>query len=160
MKSVHIVGRKNHGKTTLVTALIEELVGRGLQVGAIKHSSHHHELDRPGSDSFQLRRAGASPSTIMAGNLMAVFVPVSDGSDFYRDLEALYAGCDIVLVEGHVDRPALKVEVWRAVIGGPCLAAQRDDIAAVVSDDPAQAPVPVWPRADVARVADGILGLI
>ncbi len=161
MKRVHVLGRKNHGKTTLVSELVRELVGRGLKVGTIKHTSHPHELDRPGSDSFVLRQAGASPSTIVAGELMAIFVPLDGASDYTRDLEEAYAGCDLVLVEGDRNRPGgVKIETWRAAVGGPCLAAEHDDVVAVVSDDDPEVAVPVWPRGDVAGLAERILALV
>ena len=47
--AVAVVGRHNSGKTTLVVALIEELVARGHDVGSVKH--HHREnfeIDIPG----------------------------------------------------------------------------------------------------------------
>lgn len=51
MKLIHIVGRQNHGKTTLIVELLEEFARQAIVVGTIKHSSHAHELDRPGKDS-------------------------------------------------------------------------------------------------------------
>ena len=44
MRRLHIIGRKNHGKTQLVVELVEELTVRGLRVATIKHTHHHHEL--------------------------------------------------------------------------------------------------------------------
>ena len=55
---IHVVGRRNHGKTTLLVELVEELCRRGLRVGTLKHSSHTHELDTPGKDSHRHRLAG------------------------------------------------------------------------------------------------------
>ena len=60
MKRVHVIGGKNHGKTTLIMDLIRELTARGLQVGTIKHTHHKHELDIPGKDSYRHRESGAS----------------------------------------------------------------------------------------------------
>lgn len=161
MKRVHILGRKNHGKTTLLSELVREMVARGLKVGTIKHTSHAHELDKPGSDSCVLRQAGASPSTIVAGGLMAVFVPLGEGSDYTRDLAEAYAGCDLVLVEGDRNRPGgVKIETWRAAVGGPCLAAEHGDVVAVVSDDEPEVALPVWPRGDVAGIVERILALL
>ena len=36
VKRIHIIGRKNNGKTTLVTDLVQALGKRGLRVGTIK----------------------------------------------------------------------------------------------------------------------------
>ncbi len=159
MNTLHIVGRKNHGKTALMLDLLAELTGRGLRVGAIKHTSHLHDLDAPGSDSYRHRRAGAAPAAIVTGGLVGVFFPREPAADFYRQLEPLYAGCDLVLVEGHLDHAAPKIEVWRSSLGTPPLAGQRPDILAVVTDDPLALPVPVWPRRDVPGLADRVASL-
>ncbi len=72
---LHIIGRKNAGKTTLVVELIERLTGRGLVVGSIKHTHHRHELDVPGKDSYRHREAGAAPVAIVSPGMTAVFRP-------------------------------------------------------------------------------------
>ncbi len=159
---VHVIGQKNHGKTTLVVELIEELGRRGLCVGSIKHCGHRHELDRPGSDSYRHRRAGAAPAAVLTPDQIAVHLPRQDGD---RALfEALFRGCDLVLVEGDRERAitpgsGFKIEVWRAVVGGRPLAAERDDVAAVVTSDPLPGQ-PTWPRGDVSAVADRLLELV
>jgi hypothetical protein len=71
-------------------------------------------------------------------------------------LEPLFAACHIVLVEGNIDAAGRKIEVWRAAAGGACLAAERGDIVAVVSDDRPLVSVPVWPRRDIAGLAEWI----
>lgn len=157
MNRIHIVGRKNHGKTTLVVALIEELTRRGVVAGSIKHSSHHHVLDTPGKDSFRHRAAGADPAAVITRDTVAVFSARPVTGDSYAALEPLFAGCEVVLVEGDVDASARKVEVWREAVGGEPLAALRGDIIAVVSDGQPAVAVPVWPRSDVAALADHLL---
>ena len=158
MKTIHIVGRRNHGKTTLLVELVAELSRRGVRVGTIKHSSHTHELDTPGKDSFRHRQAGATPAAIVTKDLIGVFLPRQD-ADFYGPLGRMFTGCDLVLVEGHLDGPGVKIEVWRQAVGQPPLAAERDDITAVVSDDPLALAVPVWPRNDLTEVVDHLLAL-
>lgn len=161
MNRIHIVGRKNHGKTTLMVELIRELTARGVRVGSIKHSSHVHELDTPGKDSYRQREAGAAPAAVVTDRLLGIFLPVSDESPEtrYDRLAPMFARCQIVLVEGDFQSPATKVEVWRQAVGTPCLAQEQGGIAAVVTDDPIQLDLPVWPRKDIRRVADEILRL-
>ena len=159
MKPIHIVGRRNHGKTTLLVELVEELTRRGVRAGTIKHSSHSHELDTPGKDSFRHRQAGASPVAIVSKDLIGVYLPRAADTDFYDCLAGMFAGCDLVLVEGHLEGPGVKIEVWRQAVGGSPLAAERDDVVAVVSDDPISLDVPVWSRKDLAGLADQVLAL-
>jgi molybdopterin-guanine dinucleotide biosynthesis protein B len=158
MKRIHIVGRKNHGKTTLVVELVQEFCRRGVHVGTIKHSRHLHELDTPGKDSHRHRAAGSQPAAIITGDSVGVFLS-RDGRDEYERLEPLFADCQLVLVEGDIEAGGVKVEVWRAEKGPSCIAAERADISAVISDDRPHVTVPVWPRNDVALLADRILQL-
>ena len=159
MRRIHIVGRRNHGKTTLVVDLLAEFCRRGTRVGSIKHSAHRHELDPPGKDSYCHREAGANPAGIISRNLMAVFVPRSSDEDCYARLAPMFAGCELVLVEGDIETTGTKIEVWRAAMGTVCLASEHDDIRAVVSDDRPEVAVPVWPRADVGALAERLLAL-
>ncbi len=90
---------------------------------------------------------------------MAVFVPRSPGEDCYARLEPMFADCQLVFVEGDIEATGVKIEVWRAAMGTACLAGERSDIKAVVSDDQPQVNVPARPRADVASLADRLLAL-
>ena len=159
MKRIHIVGRKKHGKTTLIVDLVGQLRARQVRVGTIKHTAHAHELDTPGKDSYRQRLAGAAPAAIVTPDLVGLYVHRRADADCYQHLAPMFSACDLVLVEGHLDCPGVKVEVWRQDAGGPCLALERDDIAAVVTDDSVAVDVPLWPRSDVAALAGHILAL-
>jgi molybdopterin-guanine dinucleotide biosynthesis protein B len=139
MKRLHIVGGKNHGKTTLVVDLVRALVARGVCVGTIKHTHHRHELDVPGKDSFRHREAGASAVGILSPALSAMFIPTDvagDASgDRYSAFAPLFAHCEFVLVEGDSQSTAPKIEVWRAAAGTPPLVQTDGSILAVVTDD-------------------------
>ena len=159
MNRIHIVGRKGHGKTNLIVDLVEEFARSGIRVGTVKHSGHSHELDTPGKDSHRHRAAGANPVAVVTENLIAMYRLHEPGEEFYELLAPLFSDCRLVLVEGHVDAPDRKIEVWRAEVGGPCLAAARDDIAAVVTDDTIKIPVPAWPRRQITELARHVITL-
>ncbi len=57
--ALSIVGWSGSGKTRLLIALIHELRARGVQVAAVKHSSHAHPLHPEGTDSRAFSEAGA-----------------------------------------------------------------------------------------------------
>lgn len=160
MKILHVVGRQDNGKTTLICELVTELSRRGYRVGTIKHSAHEHEFDRPGKDSYRHRQAGAVPAGVVAANQLAVYLPRAPEEDPVVSLAPIFARCDLVLVEGFVERDGPKIEVWRREIGKPLLAGERSGIVAVVSDDLPEAPVPVWPRSDVPGLATRVLGVV
>lgn len=162
MRRIHLIGRKNSGKTTLLVQLIEHLTGRGVRVGAVKHTHHHHELDVPGKDSHRHREAGAAVVAILAPRMTAVFRPHAEeqaSAARFTAVEAAFADCDVVLVEGWSTAEAPKIEVWRAAVGAPPLAEEVASVRAVVTDDALHTKLPVWPRSDLARIAAEVLAL-
>ena len=160
MKRLHIVGGKNHGKTTLIVDLVQELSRRGWTVGTIKHTHHHHELDVPGKDSYRHRLAGASAVGILSPAMTAVFLPVDDdvsgGNDRYSHFAPLFQRCRLVLVEGDSQTTAPKIEVWRSELGTPPLATRDRSILVLVTDDASPASAIVLPRSNVSGLADWI----
>ena len=154
---VHIVGRKNHGKTTRVADLVAEFCRRDVRVGTIKHSCHQHDLDTPGKDSYLHRHAGANPAAIVTADAFGVFLRREPDTDFYARLAPWFTDCDLVLIEGGIEASGLKIEVWRAAVGTPCLAPEYPQIAAVVSDDAPAVAVPVWPRSAVAALMSQVV---
>jgi molybdopterin-guanine dinucleotide biosynthesis protein MobB len=164
LKRVHIVGRKNSGKTTLIVDLVQHLTANGYRVGTIKHTHHHHELDTPGKDSHRHREAGAAVVGILSPGMTAVFRPTdragNDTTDRYDELAPMFADCDLVLVEGNLQTTAFKVEVWRAAVTEQPIAAQDSSIAAVITDDAVRVAVPTWSRADISIVARCLLEVV
>lgn len=163
MKRVHIVGRKNSGKTTLVVELIESLTAAGYRVGTIKHTHHHHELDTPGKDSHRHGEAGSAVVGILSPGKTAVFQRCDDDSrrdaSRYTEMAPMFAGCDLVLVEGDLQTRAAKIEVWCSGSSRLPIAATDPSILAVVSDDAPQVSVPVWERSQVDAIASHIVNI-
>lgn len=160
MKRIHIVGRKNSGKTTLVAELVSHFVQAGVCVGTVKHTHHRHELDTPGKDSHRHRLAGAQVVGILSPGLNAVFTTTSeshDAPDRYDAIAPLYADCDLVLVEGHSQTAAPKVEVWRAATGRPAMATEDAAILAVITDDELDVDAPLLARSDVEALASQLM---
>jgi molybdopterin-guanine dinucleotide biosynthesis protein MobB len=161
MKRIHILGRKNHGKTTFIVELVQQLASRGLRVGTIKHTHHAHELDAPGKDSHRHREAGAQVVGILSRAMNAVFwPPEAQGDDRYDEFSRLMGQCDVVLVEGDTQTAGPKVEVWRAAVGSPPLASEDPSIRAVITDDAVDVAADLWPRSDMAQTTDHILRLL
>lgn len=171
MNRIHIVGRKNSGKTTLVVELVQWLTSKGYRVGTIKHTHHHHELDTPGKDSFRHREAGAGAIGILSPAMNAVFWPSTNakeegqGNDQdenqaeqrYNMFESLMEQCDLVLVEGDSKTKATKLEVWRAENTAEPMIAEDDTFAAIITDDDYATDLPILPRSDVPSLATWIL---
>lgn len=109
-----IVGRHNSGKTTLIEQLIAELVGRGHDVGSVKHHSHvGFDIDYPGKDSYRHRAAGASETVIAAPGQIARIKTI-DGEAECNDIVRSMHGHDIVVVEGYRKSGLPTIEIMRA----------------------------------------------
>lgn len=157
---VHIVGRKNAGKTTLVCDLVKALSDSGLKVATIKHTHHHHELDTPGKDSHKHRESGAAGVGILSSQMTAAFVPVNrdeDESVRYARFNVMFNDCDIILVEGDLNATARKIEVWRDVVSEPPYATNDSTIELVVTDETPDVNCPRVPRHDLTELVSALI---
>jgi molybdopterin-guanine dinucleotide biosynthesis protein B len=160
MQRIHVIGRKNHGKTQLVVELVSEFSRRGLRVATIKHTHHQDELDTPGKDSYRHCQADAAAVGILSPAMSAIFVPVEHAprdDHRYAMFAPQFAGYDLVIVEGDSQTAAPKIEVWRAELDTEPIAASDASILAVVTDDPLTINVPRLSRAAVGDLADWIV---
>lgn len=163
MNRIHVIGRKNSGKTTLIVDLVAEFTRLGYRVGTIKHTHHDHELDTPGKDSHRHRTAGSVVVGVLTQHMNAIFWPklipqaLDEGSETkYQTFDTMMCDCDIVLVEGDSRTSATKIEVFPKTVGPPPLAATDSTIAAVVTDDELKISAPVWKRSGVSVIAANI----
>lgn len=131
------------GKTSLLKALIPGLRAQGLRLGLIKLTHHDIELDRPGKDSYELRKAGAG-QVLLAGSGRWTLI-----RDFERpqepELGAMLAQLDLseldlVLVEGLRHGRLPKIEVHRPSLGRPLLYPDDPEIIAIATDHPLRDP--------------------
>lgn len=160
MQPVHIIGNGGCGKTTLIVDLIPELLKAGARVGTLKHSTHIHELDKPGKDSFLHRKAGAAPVTMMTKNMSAIYLPRTDQTDPVTLLDTFYRETDVVLIEGWISGPFPKIEFYRESVNKPPLFPHIDHVRALVCDNfKAPADMKVFSRKEVDKIAAFILTL-
>ena len=126
------------GKTTLLRRLIPALRARGLRVSVIKHAHHHFDLDFPGKDSYELRKAGASQTVICTTTRMAMITEFDQPADepgLHDIVESLDPSVDLVLVEGYKDIKFPKIELHRAELGKPYLHPDDESFIAIACDE-------------------------
>jgi molybdopterin-guanine dinucleotide biosynthesis adapter protein len=162
MKVFGIVGRRNSGKTHLVTRLVRLASSRGLRVSTIKHAHHAFDVDHPGKDSYEHRAAGAHEVLVASSERWALMHEHRGAREpSLRELLSHLAGCDLVLVEGFKREVSLRLEVYRSSCGQAPLADEDDGIRAVASDDcapfAARAGLTCLPLDDEAAVLDYVL---
>jgi len=161
-ESVPILGFSAYsgtGKTTLLRQLIPLLRARGLRISVIKHAHHDFDLDFPGKDSYELRKAGAEQTVICTTTRMALvteFNHPSEEPSLQQIIATLDTGrVDIVLVEGYKDIRFPKIELHRQAMKTPYLHQQDDSIIAIACDTElaADVTIPVLDINDVEAIA-------
>lgn len=158
MRIIGLAGWSGAGKTTLLTRVIPDLVGRGLSVSTVKHAHHAFEVDHPGKDSYEHRKAGATEVLAASSGRWALIRELRDAPEpGLGELLRLMSPVDLVIVEGFKTSAHPKVEVHRTANGKPYLFPQVPNVRAVASD----APVPDWtgPVADIDDIA-AVAGLL
>jgi molybdopterin-guanine dinucleotide biosynthesis protein MobB len=162
MKVFGIVGRKNSGKTHLVTRLLRLASQRGLRVSTIKHAHHSFDIDRPGKDSHLHREAGAHEVLVASAERWALLHEHRGAPEpSLAELLPKLAPCDLVLVEGFKREVNLRLEVYRSCCGQTPLAFEDAGILAVATDDDAtfaaRGDLSCLPLDDAAAVLDYVL---
>ncbi len=150
------------GKTTLLTKLLPILRGCGLRIGVIKHAHHSFEIDKPGKDSYELRKAGAGQMLIASRNRWALMVEADPPAE--PRLQPLLQQLDqdtldIILVEGFKHERFPKIELYRPSLGHPLLFPEDDTVIAVASDSalPIKTSLPVLDLNNPEQIARFIL---
>jgi molybdopterin-guanine dinucleotide biosynthesis protein B len=127
------------GKTTLLKSLIPLLRARGLRVGVVKHAHHSFDVDQPGKDSYELRKAGASRLLVASRRRWALVVETDRTEEPKLDellAELNQSDLDLVLVEGFKREHFPKIELHRPGLGHPLLHPGDPSVIAVASDGP------------------------
>ncbi|EMF7448678.1 bifunctional molybdopterin-guanine dinucleotide biosynthesis adaptor protein MobB/molybdopterin molybdotransferase MoeA [Vibrio parahaemolyticus] len=124
------------GKTTLLEALLPKLTEAGLRIGMLKHAHHNFDVDKPGKDSYRLRKAGASQMLIASRNRFALMTETPEAEAEFEYLLTRFDEdkLDVVLVEGCKNIAFPKIELHRKEVGKPWLYPHDENIIAIASD--------------------------
>lgn len=132
-----ITGWSGSGKTTLLVKLIPLLKGLGLKLATLKHAHHEFDVDTPGKDSYEHRKAGASEVIICSSRRWVQMHELDgEGEPSLGQLLKLVSPCDLILVEGFKREPHPKLEVYRRAIGKLPLYPGDPRVLAVATDEP------------------------
>lgn len=150
------------GKTTLLKKLIPALCARGIRPGLIKHTHHNMDVDKPGKDSYELRKAGAAQTMVASRERWALMTETPDEAPL--DLAYLvsrmdHSTLDLVLVEGFKHEAVAKILLFRNDAGHDVSELTLDEhVIAVASDVALDVEVPVLDLNDEDRIAEFIVG--
>ncbi len=151
---IGLAGWSGSGKTTLLTKLLPLLTSQGLKVSTVKRAHHEFDVDLPGKDSYEHRRAGASEVIVSSSSRWVQMHELGGEPELtLGQLLRRMSPCDLIVVEGFKRERHPKLEVFRAVLAKPLLHPEDSRIVAIASDQPVEAAVPVVGLDDVAAVA-------
>lgn len=144
------------GKTSLLKKLIPALRAQGIRPGLIKHTHHNMDIDKPGKDSYELRKAGAAQTMVASAQRWALMTetPGEEALDLdYLVSRMDHSTLDLVLVEGFKQESVAKILLFRSDAGHEIAELNVDQhVIAVASDIPLSLPVPILDLNDVAGV--------
>ena len=128
------------GKTTLLRKLIPLLKDEGLRLALVKHAHHSFDIDHPGKDSYELRKAGAD-QVLIASRRRTALIKESAGPPREPRLSDLLPcvdtrELDLLLIEGFKHEAIPKIELCRPSLGHPLIHATDPHVIAVASDVP------------------------
>ena len=129
------------GKTTLLKKLIPALCARGIRPGLIKHTHHDMDVDKPGKDSYELRKAGAAQTIVASQQRWALMTETPDEEEL--DLQHEEIAKIVLFRDGAGHRPE-ELVIDRHVI-------------AVASDVPLNLDVALLDINDVEGLADFVV---
>ncbi|BCK21031.1 bifunctional molybdopterin-guanine dinucleotide biosynthesis adaptor protein MobB/molybdopterin molybdotransferase MoeA [Vibrio cholerae] len=150
------------GKTTLLEALLPKLTAAGLRIGLLKHAHHDFDVDKPGKDSYRLRKAGASQMLIASRNRHALMTETPDAEAEFDYLLTRFDAekLDVILVEGCKNIAFPKIELHRAEVGKPWLYPHDKNIIAIAADETVATDLPQMHINDLDAIADFVLDYV
>ncbi|TXZ74096.1 bifunctional molybdopterin-guanine dinucleotide biosynthesis adaptor protein MobB/molybdopterin molybdotransferase MoeA [Vibrio mimicus] len=150
------------GKTTLLEALLPKLTAAGLRIGLLKHAHHDFDVDKPGKDSYRLRKAGASQMLIASRNRHALMTETPDAEAEFDYLLTRFDAekLDVILVEGCKNIAFPKIELHRADVGKPWLYPHDENIIAIAADETLETTLPQMNINDLDAISDFVLDYV
>lgn len=158
--AISFIARSGTGKTTLLTAVIADLKGRGYKVGIIKHDAHRFDIDHPGKDSYRFTDAGADSMLISSASKLALVKQHTQSPPVEELIQDYFPDVDLVLIEGFKQSGLPKVELFRSghcteLLG--CAAMQNEQPVAIATDTTLETDIQLLDLNKPAEVTDFIL---
>ncbi len=143
--------------------MIENFTKIGINVGTLKHAHHKFDIDKPGKDSYNLRKAGARPMIISSKERFALIQENDQNEEksLFEILEMFSKNpikkCDIIIVEGYKNENLPKLEVYRPVIKKPLLFTEDKNVFAIATDSKIEVSIPSLDLNNINSITDYII---
>jgi len=155
-----VVAHSGSGKTTLLKQVIPYLREHQVRVGLIKHSHHSVDVDTPGKDSFELRKAGASQTMVASSSRWALMTETPHAETVslpYLASRFDESSLDIILVEGFKHEKIDKIVLFRQESGRGIDDIVDDYVVAIATDTPLNSTMTQLDLNNIAEVGDFII---
>ena len=131
----------------------------GVRVATLKHAHHAFDVDQPGKDSYEHRKAGAFEVIISSSRRWVHMHELGDSREAtLAELLRRVSPCELVLVEGFKRERHPKLEVYRQALGKSALYPEDARVVGVASDQRLpNARLPVIELNDIPAVGNFIL---
>ncbi|WP_231889164.1 molybdopterin-guanine dinucleotide biosynthesis protein MobB [Mangrovibacter phragmitis] len=142
----------------MLKKVIPLLRDAGIRPGLIKHTHHDMDVDTPGKDSYELRKAGALQTLVVSARRWVLMTETPDNTDV--DLFSLAkkldpAMVDLILAEGFKHESVPKILLYRSMTGHKL---EIDEyVVAIATDTPLDVTVPQLDINDPAAVVQFIV---
>ncbi len=157
MKMFRICGYGS-GRGQLVSRLAEEFSFRQVAIAAVKYAHKPFDMDKPGSETWNLRQGGCRQTLIANRERWGLLCETPDLQEPDPVVLAAHLGeCDLVLAIGFDQAPLPGLEVIRAENPGEPLYKRDRNIRMVVSDGAAPPGLFCFAHDDIEGIATHIL---
>ncbi|ACT15246.1 MULTISPECIES: molybdopterin-guanine dinucleotide biosynthesis protein MobB [Pectobacterium] len=147
------------GKTTLLKHVIPLLINHGVRIGLIKHTHHQMDIDTPGKDSYELRKAGAAQTIVASNQRWALMTetPEQEEPNIYELVGKMDPSTlDLVLVEGFKHEKIAKIALFRQSLGRELSDLIDEYVIAIAADTEINTVLPVLDINQPEQVANFI----
>lgn len=152
------------GKTALLKQLIPALCDKGIRPGLIKHTHHDMDVDTPGKDSYELRKAGAMQTLVASSQRWALMTETPEQPEL--DLSKLVSrmdtsSLDVILVEGFKHEAVAKILLYRDNCGHSIEELAIDKhVIAIASDTPISTSLPLLDLNNLKEIVEFVFNWI
>ena len=135
--------------------MVSELRRRKYKIGAVKHTSHSFEIDKPGKDSYRLKECGSSVGGIFSNDKIMIVKDLEEGEDIVKLVFEYFYDMDLGLIEGCREYKLPKILILASdEVEKEISNFNRDEIVAVIGTGKINTDLNYFGRYEIKRVAD------
>jgi len=153
-KIISIVGRKNSGKSTLISKLIPYYRQRGFSVSVLKNTHHEIFKEEEGKDTGRFLTNGAD-SVILSDKKHFRLIKNREINSNIDIINRYFEDSDIIFIEGDKQSSLKKIEIIGQSKESP-LFQDIKNVQFLISDKKIESSLEIFKRDEIDLIADAI----